>query len=187
MHVEFVPDFCEGADRARLSGPVLQTSGGRACHVAKSIYEELLHVDAASAIAFEGLALLLLAETVREASPENKVPRWLRTVRDRLHEEYVSGPSLREIAADAGVHPTYLAASFRQHFGVTLGEFVRLRRIEQARQMLSNSDKPLSDVALLLGFSDQSHFCRTFKKQTGLSPLKYRRLFAGHSNLVQES
>jgi AraC family transcriptional regulator len=185
LHVEFVSGLCKST--YRLSEPVLQTSGSRACHIARNIYKELLHLDAASGIAFEGLSLLLLAETLRETSRENKVPRWLRSVRDRLHEEYGTVPSLRKMAADTGVHPTYLAASFQQHFGVTVGEFVRSRRVDQAREMLANSDKPLSEVALVLGFSDQSHFCRTFKKQTGHSPLEYRRLFAGNPNLIQES
>jgi AraC family transcriptional regulator len=187
MHVEFVPGFCEGADQARLSEPVVQTRGGRASDIACKIYDELLHPDSASGIAFEGLALVLIAETIREVGRESNAPRWLRSVRDRLQDEYVAVPSLRQIAADAGVHPTYLATSFQQHFGVSIGEFVRLRRIEQAREMLANSDQPLGDVALLLGFSDQSHFCRTFKKQTGLSPLEYRRLFAGNPNPIQES
>jgi len=105
-----------------------------------------------------------------------KSPRWLQSVRDRLQEEYINVPSLRQIAVEVGVHPTYLATSFQQHFGVSIGEFVRLRRIEQAQEMLADSTSPLSEVALRLGFSDQSHFCRTFKKQTGLTPLEYRRL-----------
>lgn len=187
MHVEFVPGFCEGANQARLSEPLLQRRGSRASQTAGRIYDELFQHDSASQLALEGLALVLLAETLREKGRENKVPRWLQRVRDRLYEEYVTVPSLRRIAADAGVHPTYLATSFRQHFGVTVGDFVRSRRVHQARELLSNSDKTLSDVALLLGFSDQSHFCRTFKKQTGLSPLQYRHLFTGNPNRIQES
>jgi AraC-like DNA-binding protein len=100
---------------------------------------------------------------------------------------HINAPSLRQIAADVGVHPTYLAASFQRHFGVSVGEFVRLRRIELAREMLANSNQPLSDLALHLGFSDQSHFCRTFKKQTSLSPMEYRRLFANNPNSVQKT
>ncbi|QJW97881.1 hypothetical protein FTUN_5461 [Frigoriglobus tundricola] len=186
IHIEFVPTLCEGIDRSRLSAPVLQTGHSRAGHIARRIYDELHHLDAVSGVAFEGLALLLLAETVRYTGREKSVPHWLKRVRDRLHEECVNVPPLKEIAADAGVHLTHLATSFRQHFGVTVGEFVRSRRIERSRSMLSNSDTPLSEVALLLGFSDQSHFCRTFKKWTGLSPLEYRRI-TGRPNPIQES
>jgi AraC family transcriptional regulator len=174
-------------NQVALSDTGLQIISGRASDIVRRIYEELLHIDTASGIAFEGLALVLLAETIREASRESTAPRWLLRVRDRLQDEYVSVPPLRQIALEVSVHPTYLAASFQKYFGVSVGEFVRLRRIEQAREMLSHTDHPLSEVALLLGFSDQSHFCRTFKKQTGLSPLEYRRLFATNPNPVQES
>ncbi|QVL30330.1 helix-turn-helix domain-containing protein [Telmatocola sphagniphila] len=187
MHVEFVPSFCEEINRVRLSDPIWHTDGGRACLVARNIYKELLNRDSVSGIAFEGLTYLLLAETVRECVRDSKVPIWLRRVRDRLHEEYEIVPSLKQLAADVGVHPTYLASSFHKHFGMSIGEFVRLRRIDRARDLLDKTDQPLSEVALLLGFSDQSHFCRVFKKQTGYSPLEYRRFSTGNPNRVQES
>jgi len=184
MHIELSSSLCEGIDRSRLSDPVPLSLGERACKVTKSIHDELLHIDSASGIAFDGLTLLLLAETVREANPESRIPHWLRRIRDRLQEEYLTVPSLTRIAADVGVHPTYLATSFQQHFGVSMGEFVRSRRIDQAREILSHSDRSLGEMAFQLGFSDQSHFSRAFKKQTGFSPLEYRRLFIGSPNPI---
>lgn len=181
LHVEFTPDFYEGIAASRLHEPVVQMQAGRATDIGRRIYDELLHQDSASCIAFDGLTLQLLAETIRDNNHESKIPRWLRRVRDRLHEEYLSVPSLKQIALEAGVRPTYLATSFQKQFGVSIGEFVRARRIVHARELLTTSDQPLSDVARFLGFSDQSHFCRIFKKHTGLSPLEYRRLFANYS------
>jgi len=186
MHVEFVQSFYDGIDPTRLSDSGMQVIGGRGCDIARNIYNELLHVDSASGIAFEGLALVLLAETIRESMRETKIPRWLYNVRERLLEEYMAAPPLRQMAAEISVHPTYLATSFQQHFGVTMGEFIRLRRIERAREMLVHSEEPLSAVAQSLGFSDQSHFGRIFKKQTGLTPQQFRRLFANHSRSVPE-
>jgi AraC family transcriptional regulator len=68
IHIEFAPNFCDGAKQVRFSTPAPHIIGGRACDIARSIYDELLHVDTASGIAFEGLALVLMAETIREAS-----------------------------------------------------------------------------------------------------------------------
>lgn len=187
MHVEFASGFSEGAPQARLADLVIQTRHERASGIVLNIHDELFHPDSASEIALEGLALQLVAETIREAGRESKTPRWLYAVRDQLHEEYQAVPSLKRMAASVGVHPTYLASCFHQHFGVTVGEFVRSRRIAHAREILANSNDSLSEVALRLGFSDQSHFCRTFKKQVGLSPLQYRRLFFSDPNPVQLS
>jgi len=59
--------------------------------------------------------------------------------------------------------------------------------VDPSHEMQAQTEPPLGEEAFLLGFSDQSHFCRTFKKQTSLSPLEYRRIFATSPNPVQES
>jgi AraC family transcriptional regulator len=73
-----------------------------------------------------------------------------------------------------GVHPVYLASEFRKHFGCTIGEYVRKLRVEFACRRISESDSPLSDIAIAAGFSHQSHFSRTFKAVTGMTPAGYR-------------
>jgi AraC-like DNA-binding protein len=55
-----------------------------------------------------------------------------------------------------------------------LGEYYRRRRLEAGRARLANPDLPLSRVAFEVGFADQSHFTRTFKQYTGMSPGQYR-------------
>jgi AraC family transcriptional regulator len=137
-----------------------------------------MHADHGSALAFEGLTLAMLAMTIRERSRESTIPRWLDRVRDQLREEYWNCPSINQMAVESGVHPTYLATSFHRHFWVSIGEFIRLQRIEQAKAVLAQSNESLGSVAIQLGFADQSHFCRVFKGQTGQTPSEYRRLFA---------
>jgi AraC family transcriptional regulator len=94
-------------------------------------------------------------------------------VRERLSERL----TLSGIAAAVGVHPVYLATMFRQRYGSSVGEYLRQSRIEFACRKLSTTDAPLSDVALSAGFSHQSHFARTFKRLTGLTPAQYRSIF----------
>ena len=67
-----------------------------------------------------------------------------------------------------------LSREFRKHYDTTIGEFIRKRRIEHACQLLASSDTSLSEIALVCGFSDQSHFCAMFKSHTGLTPAKFR-------------
>ena len=142
-----------------------------------------MQADRGSALAFEGLTLALVAMAIREGNRESTVSRWLDRVREQLREEHWNCPSIKQMAAESGVHPTYLAASFQWHFGVSIGEFIRLQRIEQAKTVLAQSDEPLGNVAIQLGFSDQSHFCRAFKAQTGQTPREYRQLFGISSEL----
>jgi AraC family transcriptional activator of tynA and feaB len=61
--------------------------------------------------------------------------------------------------------------------GQTVGEVVRARRLAHAREDLTNSDRPISDIAHRWGFSDTSHFSRAFKAHYGTSPTDYRNAY----------
>jgi AraC family transcriptional regulator len=153
-------------------------SAGPAVGLAVRILDEFEHFDASSALIVEGMMLELLGVCDRQARGEAAPPRWLRSVSDLLRERCTDPWSLADVAADAGVHPGYLASAFRRHFGCTIGEFIRRQRIALACRALAEGDAPLADVALLAGFADQSHFTRTFKRQLGLTPAAYRKTTA---------
>jgi AraC family transcriptional regulator len=105
---------------------------------------------------------------------ERTQPGWLSKAMDLLHDRYLDELSITDIAAGVGVHPIHLARSFRRHFGCSPAQFTRFRRVEKAAQMLTRSERPLSEIALSCGFSDQSHFTKDFSRSLGVSPGKYR-------------
>jgi AraC family transcriptional regulator len=76
------------------------------------------------------------------------------------------------------VHPTHLARVFRQFERRTVGDFIREARIRYARQRMLESKAPLVEIALAAGFADQTHFTRSFKRLTGMTPTEFRRIFA---------
>ena len=137
--------------------------------------KECLEPDDVAALSIEGLILEVLAEASRAArAPGGMCPPWLKTARDFLHDNFDRPFRLDEVAAAAGVHPAYLAREFRRHYRATPGEYVRGRRVEAACRALSATDATLSEIAASLGFSDQSHMGRHFKRLTGLTPAQYR-------------
>jgi AraC family transcriptional regulator len=149
---------------------------GRLVRLAASLYREFLTEDNLAALAMEGLALEFLAFAARRGAPRENLgaPAWLRRVRDTLHDRFRGSIPLEELARDARVHPAHLARTFRQHYGCTVGDYVRSLRLEHGREELKNSDRPLIEIALALGYSDQSHFTTSFKRYTGLTPSAYR-------------
>jgi AraC family transcriptional regulator len=142
------------------------------------ISRELQAPDAVSALAVEGLVLELLVRAARCLAPgpplDRRPPPWLARAQEVLHARFATPPAVGELAATVGVHPVHLARVFRAHHGVTLGGYVRRLRLDWAAARLTASDEPLAALALAAGFVDQSHFTRSFKQYTGLTPDQYR-------------
>ena len=72
--------------------------------------------------------------------------------------------------------PNYFCHYFKQEIGKTPIAFINEYRIEKACEMLSESDLPISDVALSVGFDNFSYFIRKFREYKGVTPKKYRLL-----------
>jgi AraC family transcriptional regulator len=139
-------------------------------------YQEFRQRDDVAPLAIEGLLLQMAALTSRRASRrgETSEPPWLARVRERIHAEFRGTLRMSDLAAEAGVHPVYLARAFRQRYACSPAEYARRLRVEAAGVLLARSDLPLSQVALKAGFSDQSHLTHQFRRVVGISPGRYR-------------
>jgi AraC family transcriptional regulator len=174
------PRLTQIRDVATLREPVF-VNGGRAAWLTLKLYGEAWRGDSASSLAIEGLALEILAElSLADAHfAEGKPPQWLNQARELLHARFADNLTHDEVAENAGVHPVYLATLFRRHFRCTIGEYIRRLRIEFAARQIAGSDRSLCEIALAAGFSDQSHFSKVFKNQTGLTPGNFRACLPG--------
>lgn len=154
--------------------------GGMAAHLMRLLLHEFHHTDEVSRPAIEGVLLGLLAELARRTAPaaEARAPEWLRQTRRQIELRFTEHLTLAMLATLAGVHPVHLAREFRRYFHSTIGETVRLLRVEFACRELGSS-RSLAEIAHAAGFADQSHFCRCFKLHTGLTPAEYRLALAG--------
>jgi AraC family transcriptional regulator len=154
--------------------------GGALPYLGTRLNREFHQTDRAAHLAIEGLAIELVAEAARQpATSLRTIPRWLCQAREIIAEQFDEKLGLAYVAAQVGVHPVHLATTFRQKYGVTIGEFVRQLRIEHACSQLANRDLPLAAIALQAGFADQSHFSKTFKLYVGTTPANYRKIVCG--------
>jgi len=166
--------------RAREQAPVLTGAtafrGGLVLHLAHRLYGEFRLRDEVSRLAIESIALGVLAEASRRAAQEERdtAPAWLVRARAFVDRHFAERVLLATVAAMVGVHPVHLARSFRRTYNTTFSGYVRELRVDYARAQLVSTGASLGDIALASGFCDQSHFCRTFKRATGLSPAEYR-------------
>jgi AraC family transcriptional regulator len=165
-------------DSRRVLSAPHEIVGPLAAWLASRMLREFRAQDDVAPLAMEGVLLEMLAESARssDVSVGLSAPAWLRRVREALDQSYLLAPALADLAAVGGVHPVHLSREFRKRYGVTVGEYIRKRRIERASELLSNSGMPMAEIANFCGFSDQSHFCLLFKKYSGLTPAKFRDL-----------
>jgi len=179
LNVEFAPQWLE---RLRGQTTVLDRPAGYKhgpqVWLARRLFEECRHQDDASPLAVEGLTLELLAECSRSRVelPHSYPPRWLDRVCELLRDRFSENLSLSEVAREVGISPDHLTRSFRQHHGCTIGEYVRGLRVEFACRRLAASELPLVQIALDAGFTDQSHFTKSFKHLMGFTPAAFRKL-----------
>lgn len=170
-------------ERVRSQSRVIHTpmdfSGGRFPFLAAQLYSEFRATDDFSSLAMEGLVLEMMAEASRLSAGKSghHPPPWLRQARGILDERFGESLTLAALSGAVGVHPVHLAREFRRFYCCTVAEYLRRQRVEFARQQIAASDSPISDIALAAGFFDQSHFGRTFKRLTGMSPAAYRKTF----------
>lgn len=83
--------------------------------------------------------------------------------------------SIDEIARKAGYSKWYLQRSFTEYYGVSLGGYIRKRRLDEAAIKLRNSDMSTLDIALLYKWDSQQTFTRSFKNQFGIPPVQWKK------------
>jgi AraC-like DNA-binding protein len=107
--------------------------------------------------------------------PVPKEPRAVQIVRDYLVAHATESPSLHELARLVDLHPSYLVRCFHQAVGLPPHAYLIQLRVRLARQLLREGMPPAA-VAVHLGFADQSHLTRHFRRIVGLTPARYARM-----------
>ncbi len=100
--------------------------------------------------------------------------RLVRMAMAYMHEHFAESISRRDIAQYVNIAEDYLTFCFRQELSVTPVKYLQRYRVNQAKQLLKNTDKTITDVALSVGFSDSGYFSRIFHREVGVSPEAFR-------------
>lgn len=93
-----------------------------------------------------------------------------------LRENYEANITLKKLASVAGLSPYYLLHVFSAAVGMPPHLYQQMLRVQKAKQLLATGLSPVM-IASDIGFVDQSHFSRQFKKITGLTPSGYQKMF----------
>jgi AraC-like DNA-binding protein len=115
----------------------------------------------------------------KKTRSQKKIPVWAAHLKEIIQDQIDTNLtlSLKDVSKDLDIHPAYISRSFSRYFdNLSFGEYIRKLRIDKSIDLLKQSRYSLSEIAYLTGFSDQSHFIRIFKKQTGMLPTVYKKV-----------
>jgi AraC family transcriptional regulator len=170
-HAELVPRFA-------VMDPMLE-------QLAIALTTALRDGTAADGLYIDTLAQMMAVHLARNHSAQSRPGRmppmqaisgWrMRRVIEYIEENLDGDLSLEAMAAEVDISPIYLARAFKAAIGQSPHRYVLTRRVEQAKELLRNTEMPVVDVALSSGFSSQSHLSYWFQRHVGVSPAAYRQ------------
>jgi len=112
----------------------------------------------------------------RDGAPGSGVgPVWLRQALRAIDEKPEEAGSLSALAGQAGVSAAHFARVFKRYTGMSVTDFVNIKRIMKAKDLLRETDAGVGEVAERCGFDSLPHFHRVFKALTGMTPGAWRR------------
>jgi AraC family transcriptional regulator len=140
------------------------------------LQREIRYPDPLSRLQVDGLVMDVCVQVLRLSHKgSTSAPRWLRRARLIIDERFAEDLSLDMLAGEAGVHPFHLSRAFRRWYGETVGDYVRRRRVNEARRLLEASSDSLTQIAVAIGYHDESHLSKAFKNVVGTTPGRYRQ------------
>jgi AraC family transcriptional regulator len=176
---------CLGADKLELQ-PIIKAADPQLYNLALQFKQELQNNFLGGELYSESLANLFNIHLLRNYCTSTPILRsysgGLSTKKLQQAIDYIQAHldeklSLESIATQLNLSVHYFCELFTQSTGIPPYKYVLQQRVDRAQQLLRNSQKSLSEIALDCGFADQSHLSRHFTKLTRISPKKYRDRF----------
>lgn len=112
------------------------------------------------------------AALVQQTKSDLQHPRIIRKCIQYIAAHTHENITLEQLAEGSEYSKEYIAKLFRKHMGISVSDYIRKTRIDEAKQLLRQG-KSCGEVACILNYTSQSYFIRQFKKQTGITPKLY--------------
>lgn len=165
--VELLPQFA-------LSDPLMR-------NIVLVLQQELLSPGFGGQLYLDSLLTTLCAHLLRHYCTQKPIKilssslsqTRLNRVIDYIEAHLAEDLTLMRLATVAQVSPNYFATQFKQSMGITPHQYVIQQRILRAKQLIISRKGTIAEIADCVGFADQSHFTRHFKRLMGVTPKKF--------------
>lgn len=108
-------------------------------------------------------------------STEELINHPLEDLFEIIEQHFVDAPSLQQISTSLYLSPSRISHMFKDLCGIGYCQYILCRRLEESERLLMQEGASVTYVAFQVGFSNPSHFCRSFKEHVGLTPSAYLR------------
>jgi AraC-like DNA-binding protein len=175
FHIELNEDWFSNYDirltdfegSVNLENPVIK-------NLMSKVFLESKINDAYSNLSIETF-LIEIFSIIKETKKKNyQSPTWINKLRELLMEESADY-SLSTLSAILGIHPNHLSREFSRYFGTSLGNYIRLLKLNKALCLLTSNKFSMTEICYECGFYDQSHFISNFKRVYNTTPTKLLR------------
>ncbi|MCO8120519.1 AraC family transcriptional regulator [Stieleria sp. TO1_6] len=125
-------------------------------------------------------AVIGIAGAMYRIAQQNELANYLQEILPAarfVERHFAESISMAELAALTGLSSTHFNRRFRQILRMTPMQYLRAVRIQAAQRLLTTTSLGLSQIALDVGYTDQSHFTKRFREVTGMTPAAYRKRF----------
>ncbi|NMO97823.1 AraC family transcriptional regulator [Paenibacillus lemnae] len=100
-----------------------------------------------------------------------------------IDKNYTQSFTLKDIADTLYVSPHYMSHLFKKELGHSPINYMISRRIEEAKRILCETDRPVHEIASQVGYTNEKYFSMLFKKMTGITPTRHREIIQSGGNL----
>jgi AraC family transcriptional regulator len=170
-------------DYSRLGEPRLLVYEPRVKDCAKLLADLLVEGEGCDRLFGESITMALLASTLASAkkwparAPSNGLLPWkLRLAKDYLEDNFNRNVELQDLANLTGLSRSWFARGFRESTGIAPYSFILQIRVRRAKELLLDHKTSIATIATLVGFADQSHFTKIFRRYAGATPREWREI-----------
>lgn len=114
------------------------------------------------------------AKRMNRLRSKNAVSKSVHDSIEYIYKNIHTRITVEDVALAVNLSPSYLSRLFKKEIGLSLSDYIRMRKIDQAKNLLRFSDYTYVEISNYLAFVSQSHFIMVFKQYEGVTPKEYR-------------
>lgn len=177
---EELPWFLRQLGQPKIHSRLLQAEHSKIPQMLRA-YETARDFSRSASLYNLSYTTIFLSEVIKLASDtcaNSDIPEYLQDIRRSFDENYSHYYSLDMLEKKYNINKYRLAKEFTRYYGIAPISYLGGRRIEAAKGLLLSTNMKIHEIASQVGYENPTHFINAFKKQTGMTPLVYRKLGA---------